>query len=115
MPPPSSLGYLLSRRSVWGLVLTQACLVYTAYLFITWLPTYLQSTHGLSIMNTGYATSIPYFVTMLLGLLIARISDRTVDLIDRLITLASNPLMRPLRKKSLQFVADLRSLELAEG
>jgi AcrR family transcriptional regulator len=41
--------------------------------------------------------------------------DRTVDLIDRLIALASNPLMRPLRKKSLQFVADLRSLELAEG
>jgi MFS family permease len=78
-PPPSSLGYLLSRLSVWGLVLTQACLVYTAYLFITWLPTYLQSTHGLSIMNTGYATSIPYFVTMLLGLLIARISDRTLS------------------------------------
>ena len=41
--------------------------------------------------------------------------DRTVDLIDRLITLASNPLMRPLRKKSLQFVAELRALELAEG
>ena len=41
--------------------------------------------------------------------------DRTVDLIDRLIALASNPLMRPLRKKSLQFVADLRALELAEG
>ena len=41
--------------------------------------------------------------------------DRTVDLLDRLITLASNPLMRPLRKKSLQFVADLRDLELAEG
>ena len=41
--------------------------------------------------------------------------ERTVDLIDRLITLASNPLMRPLRKKSLQFVAELRALELAEG
>lgn len=41
--------------------------------------------------------------------------DRTVDLIDRLIMLASNPLLRPLRKKSLQFVADLRALELAEG
>ena len=41
--------------------------------------------------------------------------DRSVDLVDRLITLASNPLMRPLRKKSLQFVAELRALELAEG
>ena len=41
--------------------------------------------------------------------------DRTVDLLDKLITLASNPLMRPLRKKSLQFVAEVRDLELAEG
>ena len=41
--------------------------------------------------------------------------NRTVDLLDRLITLASNPLMRPLRKKSLQFVAEIRDLELAEG
>lgn len=44
-----------------------------------------------------------------------RVIDRTVDLLDRLITLASNPLMRPLRKRSLQLVAELRDLELAEG
>jgi MFS family permease len=74
-PPPSSLGYLLSRTSVWGLVLTQACLVYTAYLFLTWLPTYLQSTRELSTMTTGYLTAIPYLITMVLGLIIARISD----------------------------------------
>ena len=41
--------------------------------------------------------------------------ERTVDLLEKLITLASNPLMRPLRKKSLQFVAEVRDLELAEG
>lgn len=44
-----------------------------------------------------------------------RVIDRTVDLLDRLITLASNPLMRPLRKRSLQLVSELRDLELAEG
>jgi MFS family permease len=81
-PPPSSLGYLLSRRSVWGLVLTQACLVYTAYLFLTWLPTYLQSTHTLSTMNTGYLTAIPYFITILLSLVIARASDRILSSAD---------------------------------
>src|SRR6201994_537795 len=76
--PPSSLGYLLSQRSVWGLVLTQACLVYTAYLFLTWLPTYLQSTRELSTMNTGYLTAVPYLVTVVLGVTIARISDRVL-------------------------------------
>ncbi len=78
-PAPSSLGYLLSQRSVWGLVLTQACLVYTAYLFLTWLPTYLQSTRELSTMNTGYLTAIPYMVTMVLSLIIARLSDRALS------------------------------------
>jgi ACS family glucarate transporter-like MFS transporter len=75
-PQPSSLGYLLSQRSVWGLVVTQACLVYTAYLFLTWLPTYLQSTRELSTMNTGYLTAVPYLITVVLGVTIARISDR---------------------------------------
>jgi MFS family permease len=74
-PPPSSLGYLLRQRSVWGLVLTQACLVYTAYLFLTWLPTYLQSTRELSTMNTGYLTAVPYLITVVFGVTIARISD----------------------------------------
>jgi len=80
--PPSSLGYLLSQCSVWGLVVTQACLVYTAYLFLTWLPTYLQSTRELSTMNTGYLTAIPYFVTIVLSLMIARTSDRLLSSAD---------------------------------
>jgi sugar phosphate permease len=80
--PPSSLVYLLRQRSLWGLVLTQACLVYTAYLFLTWLPTYLQSTRALSTMNTGYLTAIPYACTIGLGLVIARVSDRLLTETD---------------------------------
>lgn len=41
--------------------------------------------------------------------------NRTVDLLDKLVTLASNPLMRPLRKRSLRLITELRELELAEG
>ena len=81
-PPPSSLGYLLGQRSVWGLVLTQACLVYTAYLFLTWLPTYLQSTRELSTMNTGYLTAVPYLIAVVLGMAIARASDRMLSSAD---------------------------------
>jgi len=80
--PPSSIGHLLSQCSVWGLVVTQACLVYTAYLFLTWLPSFLQSTRELSTMNTGYLTAIPYLVTILLGLAVARLSDRLLSSAD---------------------------------
>ena len=76
---PSSLRYLLSRKSVWGLVITQACLVYTAYLFLTWLPTYLQSTRQLTTMNTGYLTALPYLATVILSVMIGWVSDRTLS------------------------------------
>src|SRR5258705_4584717 len=43
-----------------------------------------------------------------------RLIDQTVDLLDKLITLASNPLMRPVRKRALKLVVELRDLDLAE-
>ena len=39
-----------------------------------------------------------------------RLIDYTVDLLDRLILLASNPLMRPVRKRALKLVSELRDL-----
>jgi AcrR family transcriptional regulator len=39
-----------------------------------------------------------------------RLIDRTVDLIDKLVSLASNPLMRPVRRKALVLVQELREL-----
>src|SRR5215510_1634365 len=38
-----------------------------------------------------------------------RLVDHTVDLVAKLITLASNPLMRPLRKQSLRLLDELRN------
>ncbi|MDR3536700.1 MAG: MFS transporter [Acetobacteraceae bacterium] len=73
--PQSSLAHLLSTSTIWGLVLSQAAIVYTAYLFLTWLPTYLQSTLHLSTMATGVFTSIPYLLTVVLGMTIAWVSD----------------------------------------
>jgi AcrR family transcriptional regulator len=37
-----------------------------------------------------------------------RLIDHTVDLLDKLISLASNPLMRPLRKQALRLIDELR-------
>ncbi len=37
-----------------------------------------------------------------------RLIDHTVDLVARLVSLASNPLMSPLRKRALRLVADVR-------
>ena len=37
-----------------------------------------------------------------------RLIDQTVDLLDKLISLASNPLIQPVRKKALKLVTELR-------
>jgi AcrR family transcriptional regulator len=44
-----------------------------------------------------------------------RLIDQTVELLDKLIAMASNPLMRPLRKRALKLVSELRDLGLAEA
>lgn len=38
-----------------------------------------------------------------------RLVDQTIDLLDKLISLASNPLMRPIRKKALLMIAELQN------
>ena len=37
-----------------------------------------------------------------------RMIEQTVDLLDRLISLASNPLMRPVRKRALGLIEEFR-------
>ncbi len=67
---PSGLLVLLRSRTMWGLALTQGCAVYTQYLLLTWLPSYLQATRDLSILRTGLYTSLPYFGAVILSVLV---------------------------------------------
>lgn len=41
-----------------------------------------------------------------------RLVEQSVDILDKLISLASNPLMRPVRKRALKMVVELRELNL---
>jgi len=70
---------LLKGRTLWGLALTQGCLVYMLYLFLSWLPGYLQMSRGLSIMSSGLYTSVPYLVTVVLALLFGHLGDRMLN------------------------------------
>jgi MFS family permease len=67
---------LLRCRSIWGTFVTQGCAVYTVYLFLTWLPTYLQATRGLTILKSGFYTAVPYAVAVPGTILIGWLSDR---------------------------------------
>jgi MFS family permease len=65
------LGYLLRQRRVWGLVLGFASYNYTFYLLLTWLPSYLSSTHHIDLLHSSLYTSVPWlfatFTDILMG------------------------------------------------
>jgi len=64
MADHGGVGYrgLLRSPSMWGLAISQGCAVYSVYLYLSWLPDYLQTARGLSIMKSGAFTSVPFFV-----------------------------------------------------
>lgn len=52
------------------------CNVYTQYLFLTWLPSYLQDVRHLTIAKSGLFTAIPYAVAVVLCIGIGKLSDQ---------------------------------------
>jgi MFS family permease len=70
------LSTLLRSRTLWGLFIVQGCAVYTVYLFLTWLPSYLQAARGLSVLKTGFYTAIPYAVAVPGTIFVGWLSDR---------------------------------------
>ena len=69
------LAQLLRSPSMIGLMITQGCGVYTQYLFLTWLPTYLQAERGISMAKSGWLTALPYFGAVVVTVLLGRFSD----------------------------------------
>lgn len=73
---PVGLLRLMGTKTLWGLALTQGCAVYSQYLFLTWLPSYLEATRHLSLPKTGVYTSVPYAAAVVLCIGMGKISDR---------------------------------------
>jgi sugar phosphate permease len=56
----ASLWYLLRRKKVWGLALGMAAYNYNFYLFLTWLPGYLNTALRLDVLRSGLLAAIPW-------------------------------------------------------
>jgi MFS family permease len=69
------LASLIRTPTLWGLALAQGCNVYTQYLFLTWLPSYLQETRHFSLGKTGLFAAMPYAISVVLCILAGRLSD----------------------------------------
>jgi ACS family glucarate transporter-like MFS transporter len=72
----SSLARLLTLRPVWGLFLTQGCMVYGGYMLLTWLPSYMQQAKGLSLMNAGFVSAVPFAAAAVISIVLGHVGDR---------------------------------------
>ncbi len=57
-----NLGFLLRQPKVWGLTLGFMAYGYSFYLFLTWLPGYLETALHMSVLKSGLYTIIPWIV-----------------------------------------------------
>ncbi len=75
----AGVGYrgLLRSPTMWGLAISsRAARCSTVYLYLSWLLNYLQTARGLSIVQSGLFTSVPFFVGAAVIILTNWIGDR---------------------------------------
>ena len=71
--PVRVLRSLLGQRTVWGMMLGFGGINYTAWLYISWLPGYLQTERHMSLAKSGWLAAIP-FLAAACGMLISGFS-----------------------------------------
>ncbi len=72
---PGVVLELLRSPSQWGAMIAQAAGIYTLYLLLFWLPSYLQDTKHLTIMKTGLYTAVPWAIAVPVSIAIGLLSD----------------------------------------
>jgi MFS family permease len=80
---PRRLSLLLRNPTMWALALAEGCATYTLYLFLSWMPTYLQAYVGANAMRMSLFTALPYVASALLVLALSRLSDRLLGRVSR--------------------------------
>ncbi|WP_051341368.1 MFS transporter [Pseudonocardia spinosispora] len=66
---------LVRHRSIWAIAAGYFCLLYILYTFMTWVPSYLVAERGMTVLKSGFATSVPWACACVVGLLAGRTSD----------------------------------------
>ncbi|UOF91175.1 MFS transporter [Fodinisporobacter ferrooxydans] len=57
-----NMRYLLTKRKVWGVFIGFAAYGYSWFLFLTWLPGFLETQMHMSVLSSGWYSAIPWLV-----------------------------------------------------
>ena len=75
---PTPWRALLRSRAVWAILLCTCCTNWVAFLFFTWLPTYLVKSQGFSLKAMGFYATLPYVAAIVLGNAAGLLADRLI-------------------------------------
>jgi ACS family glucarate transporter-like MFS transporter len=75
---PLTLPVLLRTRTMWSLLIAHGCAAYTNYLFLSFMPLYLEKERGLEGLGSGWVTGITYAVAAVGSIILAYVADRLV-------------------------------------
>jgi sugar phosphate permease len=67
---------LFEHRSTWGMTLGFAGALYLIWLYLTWLPAYLERQHHMTTIKVGFAASVPFIFGFFGSLAGGLVSDR---------------------------------------
>lgn len=89
----ASWGALFRHSTTWFMVIGNFSIMFTIWVYLTWLPGYLEKSLGFSLKATGWIASIP-FLCGILGVLVGgMLSDRLVRNGVRAITARKIPIV----------------------
>lgn len=66
---------ILSKGNTWKLMLTSGSGIYSIYLFLTWLPSYLVQAKGFALMKASVFSSVPFIVAFVMVMFTGKLSD----------------------------------------
>ncbi|ORM63406.1 MFS transporter [Pantoea rodasii] len=89
----ASWGALFRHSTTWFMVIGNFSIMFTIWVYLTWLPGYLEKSLGFSLKATGWIASIPFFAGILGVLVGGMMSDRLVRRGVRAITARKVPIV----------------------
>jgi MFS family permease len=69
---------LLRQRTLWGMMLGFSGINYTAWLYLTWVPGYLEAAHQVSLKAAGWLAALPFLMGSAGMLVNGAVADRLV-------------------------------------
>lgn len=77
--PKARWGSLFKHKTIWFMILGNFSIMFTIWVYLTWLPSYLERSLGFSLMKTGWVASILFFAGIMGVLVGGVISDRLIS------------------------------------